>query len=161
MAHRSIYYTRSTDGGATWSDPFWIDRTLDDSWDPAVAISNGRVYVVWGDGTYNPDTTSHWGLYFSRYDPEPDAIGERNDNLPSEAGLFVYPNPFNSSTTITVNGSQETEIDIYDITGRLMTVLCTKNRRAVWDAEGLSSGVYFARVAGNRGLAALRLVLLK
>ncbi len=159
IAHRSIYYTRSTDNGETWEEPFLIDRTLDDSWDPALALSNGRVYIVWGDGTYNPDTTSHWGLYFSRYDPEPDAIEEGENSLPKEAGLFVYPNPFNSSTVINITGADEAEVGIYDITGRLITKLQAKDGRAVWEAGAVSSGVYFARVAGERGGMTLRLVL--
>jgi hypothetical protein len=72
-SHRIIYYIKSEDGGITWSEPYSIDGTEDDSWDPAIATSNGRVYAIWYDERGGPDSM---GLYFTRYDPEPDAIGE-------------------------------------------------------------------------------------
>ncbi len=78
-----------------------------------------------------------------------------------DISLSAYPNPFNSSTMISVSGVIAAEIGIYDITGRMLDILQTKNGRAVWGAAGLSSGVYFARVMGERGTATLRLVVVR
>jgi hypothetical protein len=158
LNHRSIFYSRSTDNGVSWSEPYWIDGTLDDSHDPAMAISNGKAYIIWYDMQL-PDSS---GLYFSRYDPRPDAIGDRViSNFPQELSLSAYPNPFNSTTTLTVEGIQHGKIEIYDITGRMVAMLETSNCKAVWDASGFSSGVYFARVIGAGSAQPKRLVLLK
>jgi hypothetical protein len=67
--------------------------------------------------------------------------------LPDDAALLhAYPNPFNSSTTITAEGIEKADIGIFDITGRKVATLITEYGKAVWHAEGMSSGIYFARV---------------
>lgn len=159
LSNRSIYYTRSTDNGESWSEPYWIDGTLDDSADPAITVSNERVYVVWTDGRLGPDSI-RGGLYISRFDPESDAVNEENDDLPEKIAFSAYPNPFNSNTTLSISGVDKAEIAIYDITGRLVTSLHADNGKAVWDATGYSSGVYFARVRGENS-APIKLILLK
>jgi hypothetical protein len=163
IAHRSIYYTRSTDNGATWSEPYWIDGTLDDSADPALAISNDKVYCIWADGRPNPDTTLRGGLYMSRFDPEPDAINEGHDNLPIKLSLSAYPNPFNSSVTITYSNLKGDEIGIYDIQGKLIRTFKlegVENGKIIWDATDalgnkVSSGEYFLKAqSGSQGIDA-------
>jgi BNR repeat-like domain len=44
-----IAYTRSTDGGATFTDPVNLDTDNADSYEPAIAASGNNVYVVWSD----------------------------------------------------------------------------------------------------------------
>ncbi len=63
----SIYFRKSTDSGASWSDPYWLDGTQDESKNPAIAASNGMVYVVWADGREDPGM----GLYFTRLEQLP------------------------------------------------------------------------------------------
>jgi hypothetical protein len=161
IGHRSIYYTRSTDYGENWSEPYWIDGTLDDSADPALAISDGKVYCIWQDGRANPDTNIRGGLYIRRWDPENDAINEGQDNLPIKANLLAYPNPFNSSTTLTVSSASNAEISIFDISGRQITSLKAENGKAIWDAIRFSSGIYFARAGAKGGGQTIKLILLK
>jgi hypothetical protein len=79
---------------------------------------------------------------------------------PAQFSFSAYPNPFNSAATITLTGAEQAEIGIYDITGRLITTLHATQGRAVWDASGVSSGVYFARVVGEKE-GAIKLVLVK
>ena len=64
-----------------------------------------------------------------------------------------YPNPFNPSTTLTysVTAEMRVEIRIYDVLGRSvaspMTGLVEAGKHeVVWDATGLASGMYFARL---------------
>jgi hypothetical protein len=78
----------------------------------------------------------------------------------AEKLLSAYPNPFNSATTITLTGAEQSEIGIYDITGRLITTLYTVGGQAVWDASVYSSGLYFARAAGEKANT-IKLVLVK
>ncbi|TVQ68575.1 MAG: T9SS C-terminal target domain-containing protein [Balneolaceae bacterium] len=64
-----------------------------------------------------------------------------------------YPNPFNPSTVITyeVSGQQHVRLSVYDVTGRLITVLVDQQQapgeyQVNWDAGQLSSGVYIYRL---------------
>jgi hypothetical protein len=159
IVNKSIYYIKSTDNGATWNEPYWLDGTLDDSEYPVMANWDDNSYCVWQDGRTNPDTNYSGGLYLSRWDPEPDAITD-DISLPTEPTLSAYPNPFNSATTITITGAGQAEIGIYDITGRLITTLHTIGGQALWDASAYSSGLYFARAAGEKA-STLKLVLVK
>jgi hypothetical protein len=85
-----------------------------------------------------------------------------NENLPTKSVLLsAYPNPFNSSTTITLTGSSKADINIFDITGRRITTLSTNAGKAIWDASGLPSGVYFARTQSGQKTQSIKLILLK
>jgi hypothetical protein len=82
--------------------------------------------------------------------------------------LPPYPNPFNSSTTISYSlpSSDLVTIDIYDILGRKITRLFSGNQlagehRATWDAAGIPSGLYFARLESGEGIEAVKMLLLK
>jgi hypothetical protein len=154
----SIYILRSYDNGQSWGEPEWVDMDFNSSRNPAIAASNSKIYLIWEESGIAGDSS---GLYFSRFDSEPDAIGNSvNENLPEKIELSAYPNPFNSATTITLSGVEQAEIGIYDITGCLITSLHTIGGQALWDARAYSSGLYFARLAGEK-TSAIKLVLIK
>jgi Neuraminidase (sialidase) len=49
---RDIFFTRSLDGGATWSTPLNLSDNPGDSVRPSIAVSTeGKIYVAWGDNT--------------------------------------------------------------------------------------------------------------
>ena len=61
-----------------------------------------------------------------------------------------YPNPFNPSTTISfqIPFSQDVELKIYDMLGREVAILFNRKaqkgiNKVTFNAEGLSSGIYF------------------
>jgi len=96
--------------------------------------------------------------------PLPNAISIEN----------IYPNPFNSSTTIrfVVNdGMQMTSLSIFDIEGRLIRRLMknhiTSARYAtMWDGlddggQSVASGVYFVRLASGRQNEVKKVTLLR
>ena len=79
-----------------------------------------------------------------------------------------YPNPFNSVTTIEYGlpGAGWIRIDIYDLLGRRVMTLIDEEmqagrHRAVWDASGYSSGVYFYRIEAGDFVDTKRMVYLK
>jgi hypothetical protein len=154
---RGIYCTYSLDSGINWVDPERLDTNEYDSFNPSVSMSNGRVYVIWEEAHDNPDSC---GIMFCRWNPEPDAIDGESEQEPAQFSLSAYPNPFNSATTITLSGAEQAEIGIYDITGRLITTLHTVGGQALWDAGAYSSGLYFARLAGEKA-STIKLVLVK
>jgi hypothetical protein len=84
-----------------------------------------------------------------------------------------WPNPFNPTTRIPFDMSVpgEVEIKIFDISGRLVRVLCRKRFEAgahsvSWDGRDesggpVASGVYFCRMRTGVYTASSRLVLLR
>ncbi len=152
----------SGDRGQTWSTPELIsDRRLFADRSSAVLVgASGDTVIIhcfWDrDADMGTDLYYVQGRYLSTGIDGQDGAG-----LPGGMSLTAYPNPFNSSTVISMSGMAEAAIVIYDITGRRIATLVAHDGRAVWNAGGLSSGVYFARVMGERGGAALRLVLLR
>jgi hypothetical protein len=155
-----IMYSESADWGTSWKEPELIS---DDN--PTTDVSPNLVYTnIDGDFFQHcffvrRDATGE-GLYYIRY-TEPNSIRDNWDiTLQAELALGAYPNPFNSATTITLTGAAQAEIGIYDITGRLITKLHTTGGQALWDASGNSSGLYFARLNGEKA-GMIKLILLK
>ncbi len=94
---------------------------------------------------------------------------EGEDVLPTEYWLGQnHPNPFNPVTTLSFAILERTRVEmkVYDVAGReVMTlvdeVLDPGFHRAVLDAKGLPSGVYFARMVAGQFVEARKMVLLK
>ena len=81
----------------------------------------------------------------------------------------AYPNPFNPSTTInfTLGTSARAELKVYDVLGREIATLfddmaeAGRVNRVQWNAAGIPSGMYFARLESGGMSAMKKLVLLK
>ena len=81
----------------------------------------------------------------------------------------AYPNPFNPSTTInfTLGASDRAVLKVYDVLGREITTLfdgmaeAGRVNRVQWNAAGIPSGMYFARLESGGMSAMKKLVLLK
>ncbi|MBU1652238.1 T9SS type A sorting domain-containing protein, partial [bacterium] len=87
--------------------------------------------------------------------------GEEHAKLPHDSAIVnAYPNPFNPTTTLSysLDAAGPVKLSIYDIQGRLLTTLVdgfrnTGIHEVTFGAEGLSSGIYFARIeTGNRSV---------
>ena len=107
-------------------------------------------------------------IYTSRHiEPAADnvffQVGEDGfEELPDNFVLSPnYPNPFNSSTQLdyVVPEQSSVTIEVYDVLGRKITTLLNEPEHpqgqfnVTFDASGLSSGVYIARlVSGNESL---------
>jgi len=79
-----------------------------------------------------------------------------------------YPNPFNSSTTITYQlpAVSHVMLKVYDILGREVTTLVNETKYAGsytvnWDASRISSGVYFYRINAGRFTDTKKLLFLR
>jgi hypothetical protein len=115
-----------------------------------------------GDGDKDLMLSVGLGLQLYLNPLDPDAIEEDIPTpIAGDLSLSCYPNPFNSNTIITINNSDNINISIFDITGRLVATLKAEKGRAIWDAAGFTSGIYFARVKdGDKGQS-IKLILLK
>jgi hypothetical protein len=65
-----------------------------------------------------------------------------------------FPNPFNGATTIIANREGAENIEILDISGKVVSMLPIANGKAVWTGTTTSGadapcGIYFYRIAGS------------
>jgi len=98
-----------------------------------------------------------------------DYIGNnyRIGNLPSEFSLTSYPNPFNPSTNIELMlpAAMDWSVEIYNVNGQRVADYSGRNEAGtisvVWDARGMSTGIYFVKARAGAYTATRKLVLLK
>jgi hypothetical protein len=79
-----------------------------------------------------------------------------------------FPNPFNPTTLIRyqLSGVSDVELVVFDLLGREVATLVNRKEGAgihevIFDAAGLSSGVYFYRLAAGDFVSTRKLLLLK
>ena len=156
----------STNGGSSWllaqdkvDAKFGIYR-----WKiPSVSSSNCMIQVV------DKNNFSILGITQS-----PFTIGIINSvsgeqKLPAQYSLFQnYPNPFNPSTEINYQIPKESfvSIKVYDVTGREVADLVnrqqqTGNYNITFNANKLSSGIYFYHIVAGNYSAVRKMLLLK
>jgi len=176
-------YVRASADGASWvtvwentdeiTDNAWTQMDIDIS---SIADDQETVYLRWTMGVtdggwqycgWNIDDIELWGITGEGSDvDEPEILREvRLDP--------VHPNPFNPTANISFSlpTSADFELAVYDVRGRLVTVLESGRRDAgpglaVWngtDAHGnaCGSGVYFVRLVADETVATRKMVLVK
>jgi N-acetylneuraminic acid mutarotase len=79
-----------------------------------------------------------------------------------------YPNPFNPSTTIRYQlpVASEVKLEVYDVLGKKVATLVSERQAAgyyqyVWNANGLTSGVYFYRLQAGGFVETKKMMLVK
>jgi len=101
----------------------------------------------------------------------PTSVSSPNDKLrvPTEFTISQnYPNPFNSTTTITYQlpKSGQVHLAVYNISGQLVEMLVSKHKNAgyhsvIWNATGISSGLYLYRIEAEQFVDVKKCVVLK
>ncbi|NBC17989.1 MAG: T9SS type A sorting domain-containing protein [Bacteroidetes bacterium] len=105
-------------------------------------------------------------LFVARYDAATITAGEEPVALPAQATLAAaYPNPFQGQTTLSYTLAQggPVRLVVYDVLGREVAVLVDEVRPAGtqqvrWDAAGVASGVYVARLETGDGVQSQTLI---
>ncbi len=68
--------------------------------------------------------------------------------LNTDAGFSIYPNPFSTQTTITFNEEQKnTTIKIIDVMGRQIKSIDFKGRTLILEKEEMKPGIYFIQIS--------------
>ncbi len=127
------------------------------------------------DNSVEQNTSYSYFLTVVNLDGSRDELRERTvtaswngiSAVPEEFTLKAYPNPFNPTTTIefTMPEAGNVSLTIFDNTGRLVEQM-TRSANAgtvkfEWNAEGKTSGTYFAKVSSSGVSKVVSLVLLK
>jgi len=100
---------------------------------------------------------------------ETSAIHSEIHNIPEKFALSQnFPNPFNPLTTIRYQlpVAGNVKLQIFDLTGRLVQSLVDENKQAgeyfvSWDAQDVSSGIYFYRIQTDGFTSVKKCVKLK
>ncbi len=162
-----VYLARSIDGGVTFEPRIRVTETTT-NWNRNVTPTNiapnfgdyifhvstpNHVYVTWADGRSGvmPE------VFYARVSPG--ASKHEAEGVPAAFALRQnYPNPFNPATTLSfaVPAESEVELAVYDVMGRRVAVLVegalpAGEHQVAFDARGLSSGLYLARLVTPRG----------
>lgn len=135
-------------------------------WTNAMEGDGDNLCLFWNGSEYE------WWSFDMSLCLEDEAVGisdNPNIDLPKNSSLKNnYPNPFNAQTMIEyeLSSAVKVKIEIYDILGRKVETLLNEKRQAghhqiSWNAENLSSGVYFYRLQAGDYIEAMRMTLLK
>ena len=89
--------------------------------------------------------------------------------IPDNFGLgAAYPNPFNPTTNLSLALNQDgfVSMSVFNVRGQVVQTLVDRNMKAgyhnvAWNADGVSSGMYFVRVEMGDNMAIQKLMLLK
>ena len=100
---------------------------------------------------------------------DPEAVNESRTAIPTELAISgIYPNPFNSMTTITYNlpTTGLISMGLYDIQGRFVTLLedgvfTAGYHQTFVSAEDLPSGLYFVRLEASQGVKTQKIALIR
>jgi hypothetical protein len=172
-----LYYTKSDDGGETWSPNERITNVSSSPGDAILAgligeyigldAWQGEVQMVWTD-TRN----GNQDVFSGRMSPT--GIDDDIMIIPNRLRLHMpHPNPFNASVSVTFESDEEAQVslEVVDILGRKAATLfdgvCrTGVNRFVWDGTDMaggevSSGTYFVRMSGPDGVQVEKAVLLR
>lgn len=118
-------------------------------------------------------TVSFWAEYFAKRIinsmPVTSVKPDNNQALPKELELLQnFPNPFNPNTVIkfSVGTYSHTSLRVYDVLGREVAVLVNEKKptgsyQISWNAEGMSSGVYYYRLEIGKKIQVKKLILVK
>jgi hypothetical protein len=116
----------------------------------------GMIYISFPLETVN--NLSQRNLFmqkvFQYFDIASDVNESISKNIPNEFDILQnFPNPFNPSTKINFISAKTSHIklEIFDLLGQNVAVLTDNfyqpgNHEIIWDASGLSSGIYFVRM---------------
>lgn len=133
-------------------------------------LSNGDIlfggyadyYNIGNDDAYAVRTDSNLNA-------PPVGIFSEEENVKDFSLKQNYPNPFNPITTLEfeIKFRSKIEIDIYNMEGKRVSsfynnTLSPGIHKVVWDANNLTSGVYFAKIMLNGNFkSSLKLILIK
>jgi photosystem II stability/assembly factor-like uncharacterized protein len=149
---RSGTIIKTIDGGITWTK--LSSRTTNDLFSIFFPDANTG-YAVGGRGTILK-TTNGGGF--------PTAV----ENVPNESQFTIYPNPFNTVTTISwqLAKTSKVTLKVLDIVGRTVATLVDEQRpqgkyETQFNAGTLPKGIYFCQLKAGEFMQTRKMILLE
>jgi len=162
-------YTYSGDGSGSW-------QQVEDKPTPMTAYQGGSFnvgndimkLVIAGGITTGPALSAIVEVYTDTI-PGSTSVEIVDETIPSGFQLSQnYPNPFNPSTTIQFSIPEEgfVSLDVFNSLGEKVSTLVTESLNAGtykydWNAEELTSGIYFYRLRTEGFVETKKMILLK
>jgi hypothetical protein len=161
--YRHLHIIKSTDGGATWSDP--VDVTPDEDFDgyevsyPSMAPNvDDYVHIIY-QRDFEPglavrgdmDSADLNDMMYFRITTDLDntIVNSVSESI-SIGNVTVFPNPAENILNIMAAESIES-LQIFDISGkRVIDISPRTAERVTVDISTLTAGVYFASVNGEK-----------
>lgn len=140
---------------------------------PNAAAITGMGTTVWlhGPDGWQPDYSGNFLMraFLDTVSRSPVTDRPSGYHLPERVELQQnFPNPFNPSTTIryVLPQARRVRLDVFNTVGQRLVTLAeglqpAGSHAAVWDARGVSSGVYFYRLQMDRATFTQQMLLLK
>lgn len=171
------------DNGVTPGSAYGFERQPDGTWEETstllaadgvrgdlfgISVALSENFFVIG-ASYDDDNGNNAGLAYV-FDRNVSTSSELSNVVPSALELEGnYPNPFNPKTTIrySLPATQEVTISVYDLLGRRVAILVngelqsSGSHEIVFEANGLSSGIYLYRLQSDGEIRTERMVLMK
>ncbi|MCW3078532.1 MAG: type sorting protein, partial [Bacteroidetes bacterium] len=73
-------------------------------------------------------------------------------------GLEVYPNPTLGDFTIELNNGASKQIEVCDLTGRVVFATATTENKIIVNLSNLSNGVYFVKIQSNKAVEIVKVI---
>jgi len=122
----------------------------------------------WRVNASNTGGTSPWSVVNSFTVAGASLVAQQTGTVPLEYAVDIFPNPFNSSTTVRFSLPRSTvvRIAIFNSLGKDVETLVNAALPAgiysqIWNAAGLPSGMYFFRLQAGEHIATKRVIFLQ
>ncbi|MCX6150069.1 MAG: YCF48-related protein [Ignavibacteriales bacterium] len=147
---------KTTDGGKTWFEQNAPNTVGIAS---IFSVNENICYAVGYDGIFK--TTDGGGIVYVKE--------KENNAVPKNIELYQnFPNPFNPTTVINYQLSEPSDVKlkIYDVLGREIAMLVNKFQKEGkysfnYNADGLSSGVYFYVLQAGELTSTKKMILIR
>ncbi len=171
----SVFLTRSTDGGDSWTE-FEIASTTFKPKPIAGGSSNyqgDHIALISNDYQLNAfwmaDYTGIYQVWSAVIDMNVLGVNENKNQQPTSFQLSQnYPNPFNPTTSMqySIGSGQFVTLKVYDVLGREVVTLVNEEKPAgeyevEFKASKLPSGIYFYRLKAGNFVETKKMILLR
>jgi hypothetical protein len=136
---------------------------------PAATITDdGTIHIIWEEYARWPNNGYQLKYVSLDWETPLASPDQHAPAIPDKISLSAYPNPFNSTVTISFDLPQAAHITLtaYDLQGRVVSTLLdgfapSGNKELHWSPKNLASGVYFLTLRAPNTTATQKLLYLK
>lgn len=146
----NIYHSYYDNG---WNSPQAVTTDASCDIDPSIiCVDSLQICITWASNRNN-----YWNIYAAFTDIT--AVLEKELHSYKKPIVRALPNPFYDA--VLFESSIPFELEIYNITGRLMKRFNNNKKTYIWKPKGLAQGVYLARIKTKFNEKYLKIIHIK